>query len=205
MHAGVNYLQVQPGKMDEMVSIFRDSVLPASRSQPGFNGACMLTDRSRDKAIAIGLWETEAAIPAVDKAGGYYQEQIAKFAQLLVGSPVREIYAVGLQIEATSGGFAHAYARVGTVQVQPGKMSEFIRIFRDSMVPPAQAQQGFKGVMVLANHDADKSFGFSVWETEADARTVETSRVAFQAQADKIKDIIVEVPTTEYFEVSLHV
>ena len=165
----------------------------------------MLTDRSRDKAIAIGLWETEADIPATDKAGEYYQEQIAKVAQLIAGPPVREIYEVGIEIGATPGGFENAYARSGTVEAQPGKLSEFIRIFRDSMVPPTQAQKGFKGLMVLANHEANKTFGFSLWETEADARTVETSSVAFQAQADKVKDIITEVPTTEYLEVSLHV
>jgi heme-degrading monooxygenase HmoA len=73
------------------------------------------------------------------------------------------------------------------------------------MVPPAQAQKGFKGVMVLANDDTSKSFGFSLWETEADARTMETSSAAFQAQADKVRDIIAEVPPIEYFEVSLHV
>jgi heme-degrading monooxygenase HmoA len=205
MHAGVNYLQVQPGKMDEVVSIFRDSVIPASRPQKGFKGVFVLTDRSTDRAIAIGLWETEADLPAVDETGGYYQEQIAKLAQLIASPPVRELYEVGVRVEATSGGFEHSYARLGTTQIQPGKMAEFISVFRDSMVPPAQAQKGFKGVMVLANDDTSKSFGFSLWETEADARTMETSSAAFQAQADKVRDIIAEVPPIEYFEVSLHV
>jgi hypothetical protein len=34
---------------------------------------------------------------------------------------------------------------------------------------------------------------------------METSSAAFQAQADKVRNIIAEVPTIEYFEVSLHV
>jgi heme-degrading monooxygenase HmoA len=94
------------------------------------------------------------------------------------------------------------HARVGIIQVQPGKVDEFVRIFRDAMVPPARVQKGFKGVIVLTDRDADKVIGFSLWETEADARAMETSGASFQAQADKLKGIIAEVPATQYFEVS---
>jgi heme-degrading monooxygenase HmoA len=94
------------------------------------------------------------------------------------------------------------HARVGIIQVHPGKMDEFVRIFRDAMSPSARTQKGYKGVIVLTDRDAGKVIGFSLWETEADARAMETSGVSFQAQADKLKDIIVEVPATQYFEVS---
>ena len=49
------------------------------------------------------------------------------------------------------------------------------------MVPPTRAQKGFKGVMVLTDRDAGKVIGFSLWETEADARAMETTGAAFRA------------------------
>lgn len=94
MHAGVNYVQVQPGKMDEAVSIWQNFVSPAARLQKGFRGALMLTDHSTSKAIVIGLWETEADVPATNEPAGYYQEQVAKFAGVIAGPPVRDVYEV---------------------------------------------------------------------------------------------------------------
>jgi hypothetical protein len=36
MHARVSTVEVQPGKLDEVVSVSRDSVLRAARTQQGF-------------------------------------------------------------------------------------------------------------------------------------------------------------------------
>jgi heme-degrading monooxygenase HmoA len=96
MYARITTIQVQPGKMDDSIQIFRDSVLPAARQQPGFKGLWELVDRSNNKAIAITLWETEADLKA-GETSGYFQEQVAKGASVLVGSPVREIYEVAIE------------------------------------------------------------------------------------------------------------
>ena len=65
MHAAVNHCQIQPGKMNEAIAIFRDSVVPAASQQQGNRGAILLTDPNTDKAIAIALWESEADAAAV--------------------------------------------------------------------------------------------------------------------------------------------
>ncbi len=91
MHAAVNHTQIRPGKMNEAIAIFRDSVVPAASQQSGNRGSILLTDPSTDKAIAIALWETEADAAAVTTSG-WYQEQIAKFTDVMTGPPVREVY-----------------------------------------------------------------------------------------------------------------
>ena len=53
MNAGVNHNQVQPGKMDEVIRMYRDSVVPAASQQQGNRGAILLTDPNTNKAIAI--------------------------------------------------------------------------------------------------------------------------------------------------------
>ena len=50
-----------------------------------------MTKPSADKAIAVGLWETEADAAAVITSG-WYQEQIAKLTDVIAGPPVREVY-----------------------------------------------------------------------------------------------------------------
>ncbi len=96
MYARVTTVQTQPGKTEEAIRIYRDSVVPAAKQQHGFNGLFLLTDPNTGKGLSITLWETEADLRA-GETSGYYQEQIAKFAQVFAGPPTREGYEVSVQ------------------------------------------------------------------------------------------------------------
>ena len=98
MHARVTFVQIAPGKLDEAVDRYRDSVLPAAEQQKGFKGLYLLTltDRSVGKGISITLWETEADMLAGENSG-YYQQQLAKFKDVFGAPPVREAYEVSVQ------------------------------------------------------------------------------------------------------------
>jgi heme-degrading monooxygenase HmoA len=99
MHARVVTTQLQPGKTDEAIRVYRDSVVPAARKQKGFKGGLLLTDRATGKGISIALWETEADMKATETSG-YLQEQIAKFGALFAAPPVRETFEVTVQESA---------------------------------------------------------------------------------------------------------
>ena len=96
MHARVSTAQVQPGRLDKLVSVSRDSVLPAARQQEGFKGGLWLTDPGTNKAMIVTLWETREAMEAGERSG-YYREQIGKFGGMLAGDVVREAYEVSIQ------------------------------------------------------------------------------------------------------------
>ena len=96
MFARVTHTQILPGKMDEAIRIYQDSVVPAAKQQKGFRGVYGLSDRSTGKSISIVLWETEADMKA-GEASGYYQQQLAKFKDLFAAPPVREQYEVTTQ------------------------------------------------------------------------------------------------------------
>jgi heme-degrading monooxygenase HmoA len=74
----------------------RDSVLPALKKQKGFKGMTFLTNRSTNKGIVIGLWNTEADM-AAGESSGFYKEQVAKVAPHLAGAPTMEHYEVGVK------------------------------------------------------------------------------------------------------------
>ncbi len=194
MYAGVNYVQIQPGKMDEVISMHRDSVVPAAQQQQGNRGGFLLTDRNTNKAIVLGLWETEADIPT-DEAGGWYQEQVSKIAQLIAGPVVRELCEVSVQVAATSEGGGATHARVNYRQIQPGKMDEVISRYRDSVVPTVSQRQGSKGGLVLADRSTGKLIAISLWETEADMRAAERPR--------DVDAITGEPPVQEIYEVRI--
>ena len=96
MYARVSTAEVQPGKIEEMVSISKDSILPAARQQEGYEGGLWLTDPEANKAIIVTLWESRELLEA-GEASGYYREQIGKVGGLLAGEVVREIYEVSIR------------------------------------------------------------------------------------------------------------
>lgn len=95
MHARVTTVSVHPDKVDEAITLFRDSVLPVAKEQQGFYDLRLLTDRATGKAISISLWETEELMKK-GEASGYLQEQYGKFAELFSSQPVAEQYDVSV-------------------------------------------------------------------------------------------------------------
>lgn len=96
MHARVTTSLAHPGKLDDILSIAEDSIVPTAKQQKGFKGYLGLTDWNLGKSITITLWESEADMRA-GEASGYYQQQIAQVEPLMAGPPTVEHYEVVIQ------------------------------------------------------------------------------------------------------------
>jgi heme-degrading monooxygenase HmoA len=83
-------------RLDEAITLFAESVIPAARTQRGFKDMYLLTDRATGKGLSIGFWESETDADANEKSG-YYQEQLGKFRDLFAAPPVRQAYEVSVQ------------------------------------------------------------------------------------------------------------
>ena len=97
MDARVVTVQIQTGKTDEAIGIYRDAVVPVAKEMQGFKAAFLLTDPNTGKGISVTLWETEADMTA-GETSSYLQDQIAKFAAVFVEPPVVERYEVSVQV-----------------------------------------------------------------------------------------------------------
>jgi hypothetical protein len=109
--------------------------------------------------------------------------------------------AIGVEIHLHQGGKT-MYARVTTVQFPADRVDEAIRIYRDSVVPSAKQQKGFKGVLYLTDRSTGKTMAIFLAETEADLTATETSGY-LQEQAAKFAHIEAGQPTVEHFEVGV--
>ena len=96
MNARVTTVQVQPGKWEEAIGIYRDHVIPAAQSQQGFRGAQLLTNRTTGQGLSVTMWDSEADMVA-GEASGYFQEQLARFKDIFTAPPAREQYEVSAQ------------------------------------------------------------------------------------------------------------
>jgi len=95
MFARIVTVHAKVEKLDEVIGIYRDSVVPAAKQQKGFLGARLFTDRESGKGVSVTRWQTKEDLIA-GETSGYYQEQIAKLAPLLTEAPVREIYEISV-------------------------------------------------------------------------------------------------------------
>jgi hypothetical protein len=92
--ARVTSVAVDPKDIEESVRLFDDSVVPAARQEEGFLGVLLLV-RDDGRALAIDLCDTLENLRANERSG-FYQAQIAKFAEKITGHPTREVYDVAV-------------------------------------------------------------------------------------------------------------
>jgi heme-degrading monooxygenase HmoA len=93
MFARFTIVQFKRDRLDEAIKLFEESVVPAVKSQKGFQGVCLLVNREMGQAISVGLFDTEEEA-ILSERSGYYQEQLAKFREFFTAPPAREGYEV---------------------------------------------------------------------------------------------------------------
>ena len=67
MHARVTTISGSPEQADKGIANFRDNVIPTIKEMGG-HGGVLLIDRASGKAMAITLWEDEAAMRASEES-----------------------------------------------------------------------------------------------------------------------------------------
>ena len=76
MHARVTTLAGSPGEVDAGIANFRDNVVPYAKREG--KGSILLVDRDSGKALAITLWEDEAAMQASEESANALRAQAAE-------------------------------------------------------------------------------------------------------------------------------
>ena len=94
------------------------------------------------------------------------------------------------------------YARVSTFKIQPGKLDEAIEIIRDSTLPALQQQEGYQGLLVLADRQATRARVLTLWEKEAQMLVGERSGFYQQQRAKVARLLAVAAAPGEHYEVS---
>ena len=97
------------------------------------------------------------------------------------------------------------YARVTLAQLQPGKVDELLQFLRDNVVPAAQRQQGFKGLLLLTDETTNKGIAVALWETEADLAASEESSGYYTVQLARGAHFFAAPPVREAYQVTLQV
>ena len=90
------------------------------------------------------------------------------------------------------------YARVVTIQYQPGKLDEGLHIVRESILPEIKQQAGVQGLTLLLDRSANKMVAISLWQTEAD---LQADMPNSPARVAKTSSLVAAAPLVETYEV----
>ena len=94
------------------------------------------------------------------------------------------------------------YARVTSVQVSPDKVDEAIRLWRDSVMPAAKQQKGFKSGRLLVDRKTGKAVSIGLWGMEADVQATGEGSAYMQEQLAKFASLFTAPPVIEHYEVA---
>lgn len=96
MFARMTIMHIRVDKIDEAITIYKKSVIPAAKRQKGYKGASLLVNRKEGRGVSITFWTNEKDAVANEESR-YYQEQLVKFVGLMAGPLIREEYELTLR------------------------------------------------------------------------------------------------------------
>jgi heme-degrading monooxygenase HmoA len=98
MFARLTSMDIKVEQIEKGIKIYKESVIPAAKSQKGFVDAFLLLDRQTGKAVSVTFWTSEANALANER-NRYYQEQLVKFIpfQTQPVRAIREAYKVNVK------------------------------------------------------------------------------------------------------------
>jgi heme-degrading monooxygenase HmoA len=199
MKARVVTVQIQPDKLDEAVSIYRDSVMPAASEYKGCHAIFLVTDRSSGKGVSISFWDEQELQSS--EASGYLQEQFGKFAGVFAAPPTRELYDVAVWERAPSN---PTHVRLMTLQTKPGTLSAGIDQYRNEVLPIMRQQPGFLGATNFVDSTTGKALSLTAWASEAEMLAGQVSGGYLDQMRDSLRlgENLAAPPIRENFEVA---
>ena len=90
------------------------------------------------------------------------------------------------------------YVRISTMQGDPSKLEDGIRVFREQAVATARQQRGFQGMKLVVDRRSGKGMTVTWWESEEAAQAAE--RALSQARTEGAQRVGASNPTTEVLE-----
>jgi len=96
MFARFTIIHTKIDRIDEAAKLFEESVIPAFKSQKGYDAAYFISERDTGKSICISIWDSEEDA-LKNEESHIYQEQLVKFMRFFKDPPYKEGYEVLVQ------------------------------------------------------------------------------------------------------------
>jgi quinol monooxygenase YgiN len=139
MYARTTTLQVDPQRVDDVVSLARDELIPMVTALDGCVGLSLLVDPDTGRCITTSAWETE---DAMDASAEQVRESRERAAERFGATPEVRQWEIAVLHRAHRVGDG-ACARVVWTRTAPGNLEAVIDAYRDSLMPWWEETAGF--------------------------------------------------------------
>ncbi len=92
------------------------------------------------------------------------------------------------------------FARLTISRISPDRIDEFIKLYKESALPAAREQKGYRGANLMVDHKTGNGVALSLWESEEDAVANEKN-LYYQEQVVKFRTFYKKPPIREGYEV----
>ena len=91
-------------------------------------------------------------------------------------------------------------ARVTRADIQPGKMNDVIKAYKEDILTASRKQEGFKHAILLVDRDASIGYSITIWEDEEKLALGEVSTYYIE-QLRKLAQYFAGIPARDSYEV----
>lgn len=203
-------LRVREGQEAAFTRFYQERVIPALAATEGCLYAGLLAPWRGETHQSLTIWASPEHVAAYEREGAYHR-LLAEAAPMLsdraewrvrlardpleTADPTRaEPPVEGYKIEAGDGSAALGgagrppFVRIVVIRVAPGRLAEFVRIYREEVMPALETVRGCRGVFLAeAVDDATEALSITLWAREEDAVRYEMSG-EFERLTARLKD-----------------
>lgn len=217
MYMRVVQANVNPQKITGFQKVYNKEIIPELQEVAGCLCArLMQSTENQDEFVSMTLWDTQEHVEAyeqsglfqklLDKAKPFFSESSEWKIQLSEDftlkyvpaeeEPIVKSYPVVEQSNSEICADAESrlmYMRVVSVKIQPGKMEEFKRIYKEKNLPAVRAVRGCRyAYLAMSVKERNKLFSVTIWNTKEDAENYERSGL-FDELTENVKHTLSEL------------
>jgi len=204
-------VKYKPGALPKIREIYDKTVIPRLEKIEGCLCAfAIASDKDPEEGISLTLWETPDHAKAYEKSGVFaellniikpllldsteWQVQLSEEMTLeykpVEQEPVIQTFTSAARLDKGLSGQEKSglmYLRIVSVQVQPGKLNEFISIYEKEILPTLKKLNGCRfAFMTKSGEEENRVVCVSLWDSKQDADAYEKSGL-FEKLLNKTK------------------
>ncbi len=211
MYMRLLQLKVKPEGLELARHYYEDTVVPRMRTMPGCRFARLIQNRSEPSdLISMTLWERQQDAEAFQQSP-VFEQMMAEFSDFLADSsvwkiqlsqdleleyrpeiqePVIQAYPVSTQrtlVKSETCGASPLFVRIVQHKIQLGKMEEFRKLYRETIIPVLEKTRGCCSAYLMENlQNGEEVVSITVWENQRAEEDYEQSG-QFQGLIDRVK------------------
>ncbi len=209
-------LKVKPDRERDLKTLYDTRIIPElQKKRHCLFASLIFSTQSRNECISLTLWGTQADAEEYERGG--FQELVEEIKPFLENSsewkirlskdltleyqPVPEEPVVKSYVLPSSESnpplaaarSSHAYIRIVSAKIQPGRIEEFERIYTQSVLPAVRKMKGcLYASLVEGANDRNEVISLTVWQSKEDADEYEGSGW-FEALTNRVRHTFSEL------------